>query len=90
MDSWDLSIGHQNEVQSVCKKDEEKKGLDRVAMPRPATVMGSRKVVEKEMKLKHSDSEASSSDDENDNSFLQVKGQPGMYYKVREAHFNTG
>eukprot|EP00058_Branchiostoma_floridae_P003599 XP_002589087.1 hypothetical protein BRAFLDRAFT_120904 [Branchiostoma floridae] len=66
--------------------DEEKKGLDRVAMPCPATVMGSRKVVEKEMKLKHSDSEASSSDDENDNSFLQVKGQPGMYYK---RHLNN-
>ncbi|XP_035658803.1 uncharacterized protein LOC118404007 isoform X1 [Branchiostoma floridae] len=82
----DLQNGQKDRMGSAADVDEEKKGLDRVAMPCPATVMGSRKVVEKEMKLKHSDSEASSSDDENDNSFLQVKGQPGMYYK---RHLNN-
>ncbi|XP_078584813.1 uncharacterized protein LOC144866990 isoform X3 [Branchiostoma floridae x Branchiostoma japonicum] len=82
----DLQNRQKDRMGSAADMDEEKKGLDRVAMPRPATVMGSRKVVEKEMKLKHSDSEASSSDDENDNSFLQVKGQPGMYYK---RHLNN-
>ncbi|XP_019628555.1 PREDICTED: uncharacterized protein LOC109473086 [Branchiostoma belcheri] len=82
-----LQAGQKDRMGSAADVDEdEKKGLDRVAMPRPATVMGSRKVVEKEMKLKHSDSEASSSEDEHDGGFLQVKGQPGMYYK---RHLNN-
>ncbi|CAH1247647.1 OFCC1 [Branchiostoma lanceolatum] len=82
----ELQNGQKDRMGSAADVDEEKKGLDRVAMPRPATVMGSRKVVEKEMKLKHSDSEGSSSEDENDGGFLQVKGQPGMYYK---RHLNN-